>query len=159
MIVKDVLTCRYADLTSVVTEREYDHYIFCNWTRIWSLYFFVTLRDYLCDGLCNLTPLWLWHQILQRKKLIVIAKINASSECTTLWVRIPIRRGVLDTTLCDKVCQWLATGRWFSPVSSNNKVDRHDITAISLKLALNTITITEWLDLHFILQTHNIKLI
>ena len=23
-------------------------------------------------------------------------------------------RGVLDTTLCDKVCQWLATGRWFS---------------------------------------------
>ena len=30
------------------------------------------------------------------------------------------RRGVLDTTLCDKVCQWLATGRWFSlgtPVS------------------------------------------
>jgi hypothetical protein len=24
-------------------------------------------------------------------------------------------RGVLDTTLCDKVCQSLATGRWFSP--------------------------------------------
>jgi len=23
-------------------------------------------------------------------------------------------RGVLDTTLCDKVCQWLVTGRWFS---------------------------------------------
>jgi hypothetical protein len=21
--------------------------------------------------------------------------------------------GVLDTTLCDKACQWLATGRWF----------------------------------------------
>jgi hypothetical protein len=28
----------------------------------------------------------------------------------TLWVRIPLRRGVLDTTLCDKVWQWLATG-------------------------------------------------
>jgi hypothetical protein len=25
----------------------------------------------------------------------------------TLWVRIPFRRCVLDTTLCDKVCQWL----------------------------------------------------
>jgi hypothetical protein len=24
-------------------------------------------------------------------------------------------RRVLDTTLCDKVCQCLATGRWFSP--------------------------------------------
>jgi hypothetical protein len=36
--------------------------------------------------------------------------------------------GVLDTTLSDKVCQWLATGRWFSqstPISSTNKTDRH----------------------------------
>ena len=24
-----------------------------------------------------------------------------------------LRRGALDTTLCDKVCQWLATDRWF----------------------------------------------
>jgi hypothetical protein len=24
-------------------------------------------------------------------------------------------RGVLDTTVCDKVCQWLAARRWFSP--------------------------------------------
>ena len=40
-------------------------------------------------------------------------------------------RGVLDTTLYDKVCQWLATGLWFSagtPVFSTNKTDRHDIT-------------------------------
>ena len=46
------------------------------------------------------------------------------------------------TTLCDKVFQWLATGRWFSPgppVSSTNKTDRYDITEISLKVALNTI--------------------
>jgi hypothetical protein len=51
-------------------------------------------------------------------------------------------RGLLDTTLCDKVRQWHATGRWFSPgtlVSSINKTDRHDITEILLKLALNTI--------------------
>ena len=35
--------------------------------------------------------------------------------------------------LCDKVCQWLGTGLWFSPgtpVSSTNKTDRHDITEI-----------------------------
>ena len=30
-------------------------------------------------------------------------------------------------------------GRWFSPVSSTNKIDRHDITEILLKVALNTI--------------------
>jgi hypothetical protein len=28
-----------------------------------------------------------------------------------MWVRIQFRQGVLDTTLCDKVCQWRATGR------------------------------------------------
>jgi len=56
-----------------------------------------------------------------------------------------LRRGLLDTTLCDKVCQWLATGRYFfpgTPVSSTNKTERHDITEIMLKMALNTITLT-----------------
>ena len=62
-----------------------------------------------------------------------------------LWVWIPLRWGVLDTTLCDKVCQWLATGRCFSPgtpVSSTNKTDRHDIAEILLKVELNIITLT-----------------
>ena len=52
-------------------------------------------------------------------------------------------RGVLDTTLCDKVCQWLATGLLFStgtPVSSTNKTVLHDIAQILLKVALSTIT-------------------
>ena len=46
------------------------------------------------------------------------------------------------TTLCDKGCQWLATGWWFSPgslVSSTNKTDRHDIAEILLKVVLNII--------------------
>ena len=50
-------------------------------------------------------------------------------------------------TLRDKVCQWLAAGRWFSPgtpVSSTNKTDRHDITEIFLKVALNTIKPKAW---------------
>ena len=48
--------------------------------------------------------------------------------------------GVLDTTLCNKVCQWLAAGQWFSPgtlVSSINKTDLQDIA----KVVLNTIII------------------
>jgi len=50
-----------------------------------------------------------------------------------LWVRIPRRRGVLNTTLWDKVYQWLAAGLWFSPgtgVSSTNKTYLHHITEI-----------------------------
>ena len=31
----------------------------------------------------------------------------------------------------------IATGRWFSPVSSTNKTDCHDITEILLKVVLN----------------------
>jgi hypothetical protein len=57
-----------------------------------------------------------------------------------LWVQISIMARC--TTLCDKVCQWLATGQWLSQgplVSSTNKTDHHDITEILLKVALNTI--------------------
>jgi len=46
--------------------------------------------------------------------------------------------GVLDTILCDKGYQCLATGMWSSsgtPVSSTNKTDRHDMTEILLKVA------------------------
>ena len=42
-------------------------------------------------------------------------------------------RGVLNTTLCDKVCQWFSPA---TPVSSTSKTDRHDITEILLKVAL-----------------------
>ena len=49
---------------------------------------------------------------------------------------------VLNTTICDKACQWLVASQWFSPgtpVSSTKKTDRHDITEMLLKVALNTI--------------------
>jgi hypothetical protein len=70
-----------------------------------------------------------------------------------LWVRISISARC--KTLCDKDCQYLATGPWFSPgppVSSTNKTDCHDITEILL--ALNTIKQTNKqtkLFLHFLL--------
>jgi hypothetical protein len=38
-------------------------------------------------------------------------------------------------------CFW-----WFSPISSNNKTDCHNITEILLKVALNTITLTKDID-------------
>ena len=76
--------------------------------------------SWICNYLCNqcLLPLMLW-----------------------VWILIRARR----TTLCDKVCHWLATGRWFSLgtlISSTNKTNRNDITEILLKIAINTITLT-----------------
>jgi len=60
-----------------------------------------------------------------------------------IYQRHELRRGVLDTTWCDKVCPWLATGQWFSlgsTISSTNKTDRHDITEILLKVTLKIIS-------------------
>ena len=53
-------------------------------------------------------------------------------------------RGVLDTPLCDKVCQYLAVGLWFSkgtPIFSTKKTDRPDINEILLKVTLSTIAL------------------
>ena len=49
-----------------------------------------------------------------------------------------------NTTICNKVCQWIATGWWCSlgnPDYSTIKTDRHVITEILLKVVLNTITL------------------
>ena len=65
-----------------------------------------------------------------------------------LWVGISIRARC--TTLCNKkkVCQWLLTRRWFphGPSVSSNKADRHNITEILLKVALNTIKQTNTIE-------------
>jgi hypothetical protein len=78
-------------------------------------------------------PLWPWSYGMWIYNYLC----NQCLSPLMLWVRISIRARC--TTLCDKVCQWLATDGWFSPVSSTNKTDRHDITEILLKVALNTI--------------------
>jgi len=68
-------------------------------------------------------------------------QLSTQSVSITTDVVGSTRAHARSTALCDKVCQWLATGRWFSPgppVSSTNKTDRHDITEILLKVALNT---------------------
>jgi len=66
----------------------------------------------------------------------------------TLWVQIPLRQGVLDTTLCDKVCQWLTTVLlWFSLgilVSSTKKTDRNDIAEMFLSTIAIAKLILSW---------------
>jgi len=71
--------------------------------------------------------------------------LSGNKGCTILQQQQLMGGGVLDITLSDKVCQWLAAGLWFSlgtPVSSTKKSDHHGITEILLKVALNTITLT-----------------
>ena len=87
------------------------------------------------DLKCAKAPSWSWSYC----SWIYNYPWNHCLSPLKLWVRIPPWRCVLDTTLCDKVCQWLATGRWFSrgaTVSSTNKTDGQDKTEILLKVVL-----------------------
>ena len=87
------------------------------WTR--NMYIFTI--TYIILGKDTFTHCWLW--CFSRK----FFRISIRARCTTL---------------CDKVCHWLVTGRWFSPgppVSSTYKTDRYNITEILLKVAFNTI--------------------
>jgi len=66
----------------------------------------------------------------------------------------PIHGEVYSIHYVIKVCQWLVTGRWFYPgtlVPSTNKIDRHDITEILLKVTFNTINQTKpsyWVEVN-----------
>jgi hypothetical protein len=104
---------------------------------------------------CNIAIFYVHHKYLRRgyhghNRMVVGFTISLCQQCLsplTLWVRIQLRQGVLYATLCDPVCQWLATGLWFSQgtlVSSTNKTDRHYITEILLeKVLLSTILLTQ----------------
>jgi hypothetical protein len=71
-------------------------------------------------------PSWSWSY----DSLIYNYLCNRCLLPLTLWVRILLRWGILDTTGCDKVCQWIAVGRWFSlgNAVSSNKSNYHMIT-------------------------------
>jgi hypothetical protein len=102
---------------------EHEHHIYLYMGTTWSWLYGSRIYNYLCN------------------------------QCLTLCTRIPLRRGVLDTTLCDKVCQWFTAGRWFflgSPVSFTNKTDRHEIIEIMLKVELNTMNVKLNLNISYI---------
>jgi hypothetical protein len=78
--------------------------------------------------------------------LSIICLCNQCLSPLMLWARISIRARC--TALCDKVCQWLATSRWFSPstpVSPTNNTDHHDITDICFKPIFRKIIVQSWL--------------
>jgi hypothetical protein len=45
-------------------------------------------------------------------------------------------QGVLDTTLYDKVCQWLAAGQWFSPVTPVSSTNKTEPVTLELVIVL-----------------------
>ena len=96
---------------------------------------------------------------LGRDRMVVGSIYNyLCNQCLSLmlWVWISIR--AMCTTLCDQVCLWLATGRWFSPgprVSSTNKTVRHHKTEILLKIKVITKLPNSEQSYKGKVQTHN----
>ena len=89
-------------------------------------------------ALVNREPSWSWLY----GSWIYNYLCNQCLSQLNLWGLNPLMARYAQYNIMWKVCQWLATGRWFSlgiPVSSTKKADRHDITEILLKVALNTI--------------------
>ena len=58
-------------------------------------------------------------------------------------------RGVLDKTICDKVCQWLATGLNFCHKSSNWNIFESGVKHLTSN--------GQMMDLKFVYVVHNIK--
>ena len=74
-----------------------------------------------------------WNIFILLWSVLLLFSFYAYVKVYTLTYKLsPLGRGVLDTTLCDKVFRWLPVGWWFSPgtpVSSiKQKTDHHDIT-------------------------------
>jgi hypothetical protein len=103
------------------------------------MYIYIPKHHNKCN-LMNWFGLWcltLLSTIFQLYHWIYNYPCNQCLSPLMLWVWISIR--VRCTTLCDRVCQWLTTGQWFSLCPPGSSTDRHNITEILLKLALNTI--------------------
>jgi hypothetical protein len=62
---------------------------------------------------------WFWRGLKGQEEHLYYYLCNQCLSPLKVRVQIPLTRGVLDTTLCDNVCQWLATGRWFSPTQAD----------------------------------------
>ena len=99
---------------------------------------------YFCD--LFFMGIYTMNSVYHRDRMVVGFRTTCAISAYQHWSCVfesPSWQGVLDTTLYDQVCQWLATDQRFSQstsVSSANLTDRLDIAEIWLKVELNTIT-------------------
>ena len=115
----------WSDLTIWLTRRE----IVLEIWWLWNLNIFISDYDALKGTLRPWSyGSWIYNYLCDQfiSPMMLRARIAIRARCTR-W--------------CDKVCQWLVPGWWFSsgsPVFSTNKTDWRDIAEILLKVALST---------------------
>ena len=107
----------YWDMTTEYCSSRESHLISCDF-YIEIKILFVISRDlnlnwglYFLKLSIYLGPSWSWSYgswIYHYQCILCLSPLKSWVETYSWW-------GVLDKTLCDKVCQWLATSRCFSP--------------------------------------------
>ena len=121
-----------------------DIYRFCNDAHKWN-----TISKFISFSVIVLFLIKeISHYLHNRSYIKIQANIlyNIIILLLNIWILIFLKCDKISTRtrgvhiLCDKVCQALATGQWFSPdppVSFTNKTDRHNTTEILLKTPSN----------------------
>ena len=115
------------------------------WSLIFNIYWIVP-TNIIIHVLVTMNLLLFWGHH-DRYRMVVGFTTTYAYQCQsplTLWVRIPLRQGVLDTTLCDKFVSDLRQVSGFLLILRfplQIKTDCHDITEILLKMALKTINL------------------
>jgi len=111
----------------------FGHYIVCSFSRAHEFssgfnglvllndYFFMWCFEDFCLFFWSLHCLFFFDFRLPITPLCILKLFRSVHDSFLLFplmllVGIPLRARC--TTLCDKVCQWLAAGQWFSPASS-----------------------------------------
>ena len=119
------------------------------WGTSWSWLYGSWIYNYSCNQCLSPQTLWVWTPTRRGVPFSIQSCRSCYMLCSVAGTTTLDREngGVLDTG--GKACEWLATGRWFTPgtpVSSTNKTDHHDLTAILLKVAISTTTSTNKLN-------------
>jgi hypothetical protein len=109
----------------------------------------------LCDKVLSVTTTWL-RLFLHEPNKYCDQSLSIFSFFYAIWFYYCLRRQFMKLGIfyylfirfhcVIKFCQWLPAYRWFSPgtpVSLTNKTDIHDIAKILLKVALNTIILSQ----------------
>ena len=85
-----------------------------------------------------------YHLLLRGGTVVVVITWQLDLQIPMHSVTITTSVESANPAHCEaKLCQWFASGQWFSPSTpffSTSKADRHNIAEILLKVALNTIT-------------------
>jgi hypothetical protein len=135
-IIKNMCVCQHLSWKPKLKFKDCFNLYFCHWSRQ-NMFLILYMYRHDTVNTFRLGPSWSWSN----GSWIYNYLCNQCISPLMLWARILLRWGVLDTTFCDKVCQWLVAGLWFSPALCFPP----PIKLTTTQLVLNSILVAQYL--------------